>query len=321
MSASPAWATPAARAVPPGFPAQVQVFEVGPRDGLQNEAAFVPTEAKIELLGRLAAAGLKRIEATAFVSPRWVPQMADHAQVMRGVPAVPGVRWSAAVPNQRGFDAAVAAGAREVAVFTAASESFSRRNTNCSIDESMQRFAPVMAAAHAQGVAVRGYVSCVLGCPYEGAIAPSAVALVARRLLDLGCYEVSLGDTIGVGTPGSTLAMLEVVARAVPVAQLAGHFHDTWAQGLANVYAALQCGVATFDSSVSGLGGCPYARGASGNLATEDLVYMLHGLGYDTGIDIEKLSAAGAAMCERLGRPPESRVARALAARALSRSG
>ena len=303
------------RAIPPGFPAQVQVFEVGARDGLQNEAGFVPTEAKLELLARLASAGLRRIEATAFVSPKWVPQMADHASVMRGLPERAGVRWSALVPNLQGFEAAMQAGAREVAVFTAASESFSRRNTNCSIAESLERFAPVLAAARAQGVAVRGYVSCVLGCPYEGAVAPAAVAQVARRLLDLGCHEVSLGDTIGIGTPGDTLAMLGAVARAVPVAQLAGHFHDTWGQGLANVYAALQCGVATFDSSVSGLGGCPYARGATGNLATEDLVYMLEGLGYATGIDLEALSAAGAAICAQLGRPPESRVARALLAK------
>jgi hydroxymethylglutaryl-CoA lyase len=302
-------------AVPAGLPAAVQVVEVGARDGLQNEPGFVPTEAKLELLGRLAAAGLRRIEATAFVSPKWVPQMADHAAVMRGLPERPGVRWSALVPNMKGYEAAVAAGAREVIVFTAASESFSRHNTNCSIAGSLARFEPVVADAHARGIAVRGYVSCVLGCPYEGEIAPAVVATVSRQLLDLGCYEVSLGDTIGIGTPGATLRLLEAVAKVVPVGQLAGHFHDTWAQGLANVYAALQFGVATFDSSVSGIGGCPYARGASGNLATEDLVYMLHGLGYDTGIDIEKVSAAGADMCRRLGRPPESRVARALAAR------
>jgi hydroxymethylglutaryl-CoA lyase len=300
---------------PPGFPAGVQVFEVGARDGLQNEAGFVPTEAKLELLGQLAAAGLRRIEATAFVSPKWVPQMADHAAVMRALPRGGEVCWSALVPNLQGFEAAVEAGAREVAVFAAASESFSRRNTNCSIAESFERFAPVLAAARAQGIAVRGYVSCVLGCPYEGVIAPVAVAGVTRRLVDLGCYEVSLGDTIGIGTPGSTRAMLEAVLHAVPATQLAGHFHDTWGQGLANVYAALEYGVATFDSSVSGLGGCPYARGATGNLATEDLVYMLQGFGYDTGIDLEALSVAGAAICTRLGRPPESRVARALLAR------
>jgi hydroxymethylglutaryl-CoA lyase len=300
---------------PPGFPANVQVFEVGARDGLQNEAGFVPTEAKLELLGQLAAAGLRRIEATAFVSPKWVPQMADHAAVMRALPKGGEVRWSALVPNLQGFEAAVEAGASEVAVFAAASESFSRRNTNCSIAESFERFAPVLAAARVQGIAVRGYVSCVLGCPYDGAVAPAMVADVTRRLVDMGCYEVSLGDTIGIGTPGPTRAMLEAVLRTVPAAQLAGHFHDTWGQGLANVYAALECGIATFDSSVSGLGGCPYARGATGNLATEDLVYMLQGFGYDTGIDLEALSAAGAAICAQLGRPQESRVARALLAR------
>ncbi len=303
------------RKIPPGFPAQVSVFEVGPRDGLQNESAFVPTEAKLDLLDRLAAAGLTRIEATAFVSPKWVPQMADHAAVMRGLGQRPGVRWSALVPNMQGFEAAVAAGAREVEVITAASESFARRNTNCSIDEGVARCAPVLAAARAQGVAVRGYVSCVLGCPYEGPIAPAVVARIVRQLLDMGCYEVSLGDTIGIGTPGGTLALLEAVLRVAPVGQLAGHFHDTWAQGLTNVYAALQCGVSVFDSSVGGLGGCPYAHGATGNLATEDLVYMLHGLGYDTGIDIDALALAGASMYERLGRGPQSRVARVLLAR------
>jgi len=301
------------------LPSKVRLVDVGPRDGLQNEPMVdgvpVATAVKIALIERLADAGLRAVEATAFVSPKWVPQMADQAEVLRGIRRKPGVSYPVLTPNLKGFEAALAAGATEVAIFGAASESFSRRNINCSIAESLERFAPVLAAARAQGVAVRGYVSCVLGCPYEGAVAPAAVAQVARRLLDLGCHEVSLGDTIGIGTPGDTLAMLGAVARAVPVAQLAGHFHDTWGQGLANVYAALQCGVATFDSSVSGLGGCPYARGATGNLATEDLVYMLEGLGYATGIDLEALSAAGAAICAQLGRPPESRVARALLAK------
>lgn len=297
------------------LPARVRIVEVGARDGLQNESGFVGTAVKLELIRRLAAAGLGHIEATAFVSPRWVPQMADHEAVMRGLPPGPQVRYSALVPNLRGFDAAVAAGAHEVAVFTAASESFSQKNTHCSIAEGLARFAPVMLAAHAQGIAVRGYVSCAIACPYEGAVAPAAVAAVAGRLLDIGCYEISLGDTIGVGTPASTLAMLEAVMVRVPVAQLAGHFHDTYGQGLVNVYASLQAGISVFDSSVSGLGGCPYAHGATGNLATEELVYLLAGLGVETGVDLEALVSAGEYISRELGRAPTSRVARALLAR------
>jgi hydroxymethylglutaryl-CoA lyase len=293
----------------------VRIVEVGPRDGLQNEPAQVSTATKLELIRRLAAAGLRHIEATAFVSPRWVPQMADHIDVMRALPAGTGVRYTALVPNMQGFEAAVAMGAREVAVFSAASETFSRRNTNCSIDEGFGRFEAVLRAAGAQGIAVRGYVSCALGCPFEGEIAPGAVAAVARRLIDMGCYEVSLGDTIGVGTPGSVLALLDTVTRQLPVSQLAGHFHDTWGQGLANVYAALQAGVAVFDSSVAGLGGCPFARGATGNLATEDLVYLLQGLGIETGVELETLAAAGEFICHALGRSTGSRAARALLAR------
>src|SRR5579875_1632688 len=235
----------------------VRIVEVGPRDGLQNERTQVPTAVKIELIERLADAGLRSIEATAFVSPKWVPQMADHAEVLRGLRRVPGVTYPVLTPNLKGFEAAVAAGAQEVAVFAAASESFSQKNINCSIAESLERFAPVMEAARTAKVRVRGYVSCVVGCPYEGAIQPAAVADVARKLLDAGCYEISLGDTIGVGTPKQTLEMLRAVNGRVPIAQLAGHFHDTYGQALANIYAALEFGVRIFDASVSGLGGCP----------------------------------------------------------------
>ena len=295
------------------MPTRVRLVEVGPRDGLQNEAAIVPTEVKLELIRLLAESGLSHIEATAFVSPKRVPQMADHAAVMRGVPRRQGLNYSALTPNLTGFEAAMAAGADEVAVFGAASESFSQHNIHCSIAESLRRFDEVMRAARECALPVRGYVSCVLGCPYEGAIAPSAVAAVAGALHEMGCHEVSLGDTIGVGTPGLTTAMLSAVASRVPVARLAGHFHDTYGQALANVYAALQCGVAVFDASVAGLGGCPYAPGASGNLATEDLLYMLDGLGIETGVRLDGLLAADRYICEALGRPTQSRVARARA--------
>jgi hydroxymethylglutaryl-CoA lyase len=295
------------------MPARVRLVEVGARDGLQNESAVVATEVKLGLIGRLADAGLTHIEATAFVSPRRVPQMADHDAVMRGVPRRPGVVYSALTPNMVGFEAAMAAGADEVAVFGAASESFSQKNIHCSIAESLQRFEPMLQAARLRGVPVRGYVSCVLGCPYEGAIAPAAVASVAHALHDMGCHEISLGDTIGTGTPGRTTAMLEAVARRVPMDHLAGHFHDTYGQALANVYAALQLGVAVFDASVAGLGGCPYAPGASGNVATEDLLYMLDGLGIDTGVQMDALLAADRYICEALGRSTQSRVARARA--------
>ena len=291
------------------MPARVRLVEVGPRDGLQNEAAIVATEVKLELIRRLADSGLSHIEATAFVSPRRVPQMADHDAVMRAVPRRAGLIYSALTPNLAGFEAAMAAGADQVAVFGAASESFSQKNIHCSIAESLQRFEAVMQAARERGVAVRGYVSCVLGCPYEGAIAPAAVATVAAALHQMGCHEISLGDTIGVGTPGRTRAMLEAVAQRVPVERLAGHFHDTYGQALANVYAALQFGVAVFDASVAGLGGCPYAPGASGNLATEDLLYMLDGLGIETGVRLEGLLAADRYICAALGRPTQSRVA------------
>jgi hydroxymethylglutaryl-CoA lyase len=294
--------------------ASVRLVEVGPRDGLQNEAAIVPTEIKLELIRRLADSGLRHIEATAFVSAQRVPQMADHDSVMRGVPRRAGLTYSALTPNLQGFDAALAAGANEVAVFGAASETFSHKNINCSIAESLQRFEQLMGAARERSVPVRAYVSCVLGCPYEGPIAPQAVADVAAALFEMGCHEISLGDTIGVGTPGKTRAMLEAVARRVPVERLAGHFHDTYGQALANVYAALEFGVAVFDASVAGLGGCPYAPGASGNVATEDLLYMLDGLGIETGVRLEGLLAADRYICEALHRPTRSRVALARSA-------
>lgn len=294
-----------------GFPKSVRIVEVGPRDGLQNEAQTVATEIKIEFIRALAASGLKTIEATAFVSPKWVPQMADHAEVLHGLPREEGVSYPVLVPNLRGFEEAVAAGATEVAVFAAASETFSQRNINCSIAESLERFAPVFDAARAAKIQVRGYVSCALGCPYEGDIDPDKVADVAAALFERGCYEVSLGDTIGVGTPNRTMALIKTVGGRMPVDRLAGHFHDTYGQALVNIYAALSMGLQVFDASVSGLGGCPYAPGATGNVATEDLLYMLNGMGIETGVDLDRLIAAGAFICEKLGRPTQSRVARA----------
>jgi len=296
-------------------PARVRVVEVGPRDGLQNEPASVPTAVKVELIERLADAGLPAVEATAFVSPEWVPQMADHAEVLRALRRKPGVSYPVLVPNMKGFEAAAAAGAEEVAVFGAASETFSRRNINASIAESMARFAEVAAAARAKHIKVRGYVSCVVGCPYEGEVAPAAVAAVARDLYAMGCYEISLGDTIGVGTPGKIKRMIEAVAREVPVSALAVHLHDTYGQALANLYAALETGVATADSAVAGLGGCPYAKGASGNVATEDVIYLLDGLGIETGVDLARVFEAGRFICGALGREPSSKVAKALAAK------
>ena len=296
------------------LPARVKVVEVGARDGLQNEARQVPTEVKLELIKRLADAGLSFIEATAFVSPKRIPQMADHEAVMRGLPRREGVTYLALTPNLQGFEAAVAAGVHEVAVFGAASETFSRRNINCSIAQSLQRFGEVTRAARARDIPVRGYVSCVIACPYEGAIAPAAVAEVASALYEMGCHEISLGDTIGVGTPGRTVAMLEAVAQRVPIERLAGHYHDTYGQALANVYASLELGVSVFDASVAGLGGCPYAPGASGNLATDDLIYLLQGLGIETGVRLDALIAADRFICEALGRSTQSRVAQARAA-------
>jgi len=297
------------------LPGKVRVVEMGPRDGLQNEKAEVPTAVKLELIERLADAGLTAIEATAFVSPKWIPQMADHTEVLERIRRRPGVSYPVLTPNLKGFEAAKAAGATEVAVFGAASEAFSKKNINCSIAESLERFRPVVAAAHGSGIKVRGYISCVVGCPYEGAIAPRKVAEVAGALHDMGCYEISLGDTIGVGTPGRTQAMIEACMARVPAAQLAGHYHDTYGQALANIYASMELGVATYDASVAGLGGCPYAKGATGNVATEDVVYMLHGLGIETGIDLDKLVDTGMWISGVLKRSTYSRTARAISAK------
>jgi hydroxymethylglutaryl-CoA lyase len=297
------------------LPKRVKLVEVGPRDGLQNEATPVPTDVKVELIHRLQDAGLKVIEATAFVSPKWVPQMADSAQVMAAIRRKPGVSYAVLVPNRKGLDAALAAGAEEVVVFGAATETFSRKNTNCSIAEGLARFAEVSKEALARGLKVRGDISVCLGCPYEGEVAPEAVVRIARAFDDMGCYEITIADTLGVGTAGRTRAVLEAVMKHIPAARLAGHFHDTYGQAVANVYAALECGVATFDSSVAGLGGCPYAKGATGNVATEDVLYLLDGLGVETGVDMGKLVAAGDFICGVLGRPTHSKAARALAAK------
>jgi len=301
---------------PSGLPARVKIVEVGPRDGLQNEAQTVPTEAKVELIDRLSETGLTAIEAGSFVSPKWVPQMADSETVMAGITRRPGVTYSVLTPNMKGFDRAMAAGAKEVAIFGAASESFSQRNINCSIEDSLNRFRPVCDAAAEAGVAVRGYISCVLGCPYEGAVAPEAVRDVAVGLLDMGCYEVSLGDTIGVGTPVAARGLVEMVGQAVGIERLAGHFHDTYGQALANILACLEAGMTVIDSAVAGLGGCPYAKGATGNVATEDVVYMLDGCGVESGVDLQGVFRAGQGITARLGRAPVSRVAAALASRA-----
>ncbi len=298
------------------LPSHVRIVEVGPRDGLQNEPQPVATAIKAELISRLAEAGLEVIEATAFVSPKRVPQMADHDRLLRGLKRRSGVAYPVLVPNMQGFKAAVAAGAEEVAVFAAASEGFSRRNIGCSIAESMERFRPVLAEAKRYGVRVRGYVSCVLGCPYDGAVAPAAVADVAGTLHEMGCWEISLGDTIGTGTPPQTKAMLAEVTKRVSVSRLAGHYHDTWGRALLNVYASLEEGIGAFDSSVAGLGGCPYAPGASGNVATEDLVSMLHALGIETRIDLPRLCETAAWICEVLGRRPSSKVGQAVVAQA-----
>ena len=297
------------------LPPCVRLVEVGPRDGLQNEQVTVPADVKVALIDSLTDAGFPAIEATSFVSAKWVPQMADGAEVMARIRRGAGVRYPVLTPNLKGFAAARAAGADEVAVFVAASESFSRRNINCSIAESLERAAPVFAAAAEHGVRVRAYVSCVLGCPYEGNIDPRKVAAVAGALRSLGAYEISLGDTIGVGTAGQTRALVAAVSEVVPVAMLAGHFHDTYGQALTNVYAALELGVATYDCSVAGLGGCPYANGATGNVASEDLLYLLDGLGIETGVDMTRLRRAGQFISDFLGRAPVSRVARALAAK------
>ena len=290
----------------------VRIVEVSPRDGLQNEAVFVATADKLELIRRLAASGLRTIEAAAFVSPKWVPQMADAAELFPQLPRDDGRRYPVLVPNLQGYERALACGVREVAVFTAASEAFTRRNINAGIEESLQRFEPVLERARADGVAVRGYVSTVLGCPYQGAVPVAEVVRVAARLHAMGCYEISLGDTLGVGTAKAARAMLQAVAAEIPMAALAVHFHDTYGQALANVFACLEAGVRTVDASVSGTGGCPYAKGASGNLATEDLVYALHGMGFDTGIDLATLVETGAWLSAKLGRQSPSKANRAL---------
>lgn len=298
------------------LPTSVTLVEMGPRDGLQNESARISLATKLQLIDDLAAAGIRVIETGSFVNPKWIPQMADSAEVFQSLQRRPGVRYTALTPNLQGLERALDAGADEVAVFGAASEAFSRKNINCGIAESLQRFEPVMARAQAANVAVRGYISCVLGCPYEGAIAPQAVLEVARALLAMGCYEVSLGDTIGTGTAGSTQRLLETLLAHIPARQLALHCHDTYGQALANILVGLQHGIATIDASVAGLGGCPYARGATGNVATEDVVYMLNGMGIDTGIDLNALVGAGARISNALGRRNSSRAANALLASA-----
>ncbi|KAF1032215.1 MAG: 3-hydroxy-3-isohexenylglutaryl-CoA/hydroxy-methylglutaryl-CoA lyase [Pseudomonas sp.] len=296
------------------LPSHVRLVEVGPRDGLQNEAQPISVADKVRLVNALTAAGLGYIEVGSFVSPKWVPQMAGSAEVFAQIQRKPGVTYGALAPNMRGFEDALAAGVKEVAVFAAASEAFSQRNINCSISESLERFVPIMEAARQQGVTVRGYVSCVLGCPYEGNVAPEQVAAVARELYAMGCYEVSLGDTIGTGSAGATRRLFEVVGAQVPRDKLAGHFHDTYGQAVGNIYASLLEGIQVFDSSIAGLGGCPYAKGASGNVATEDVLYLLDGLGIETGIDMEHLILAGQQICTVLGRPTGSRVAKARSA-------
>jgi hydroxymethylglutaryl-CoA lyase len=293
------------------YPLSVKIVEVGPRDGLQNEKTSLDTDTRVELITQLANAGLSYIEAGSFVSPKWVPQMAGSDEVFCRLPVTTATTYAALTPNMQGLERALECGVKEVAVFAAASESFSQNNINCSIADSIDRFVPIMEKAYNSGIAVRGYISCVLGCPYEGNIRPDQVAEVADKLLSLGCYEVSLGDTIGVGTPGSTAALLSTLLTQLPADKLAVHMHDTYGQALANILVALQQGVAVVDSSVAGLGGCPYAQGASGNVATEDLVYMLNGLGIEHGVDLKKLIAAGNTICAKLDRANGSKVATA----------
>jgi len=297
-----------------GLPSSVKIVEVGPRDGLQNEAAPISARDKISLIEKLSNAGINYIESGSFVSPKWVPQMATSAEVFEKLSRKKNVTYAALTPNMRGFEAAMAVSADEVAIFGAASESFSQKNINCSIEESLERFVPIMQAAKIAKVKVRGYVSCVLGCPYEGDIAPEKVAQVAMKLYQMGCYEVSLGDTIGVGTPASVTKMIQAVSAYVPRDRLAVHFHDTYGQALTNIYAALQLGITVVDSAIAGLGGCPYAKGASGNVATEDVVYMLNGLGIKTNIDFEQLLAAGWFISDKLGKAPVSKVSKAFLA-------
>ena len=294
------------------LPTRVKIVDVGPRDGLQNEKQTVPTATKIELVHRLQAAGLKDIEATSFVSPKWVPQMADAAEVMAGIQRRPGVRYSVLTPNLQGYEAALAWKPDEIVVFGAASEAFSQRNINCSIAESIARFAPVAAAARAAGIQVRGAISCTVGCPYEGDVAPERVGMVARLMKEIGVQHIGVADTIGVGTPVKVQRAIEATLAHYAVDDISGHFHDTYGQALANTLAALELGVWQFDTSVAGLGGCPYAKGATGNVATEDVVYMLHGMGIETGIDLDRLIDAGDYISGFLGRKPNSRAATAL---------
>jgi len=295
------------------LPTNVRIVEVGPRDGLQNEPGdIISTAVKVELIDRLVDAGLSYVESASFVSPKWVPQMGDASAVMAGINRKPDVVYAALTPNMKGLEGAIAANADEVAVFSASSEAFTQKNINCSIKESLERFVPIIEAAKAENIRVRGYVSTVMGCPYQGDIDPAQVAAVSREMLDMGCYEISLGDTIGVGTPLKAKKMLEAVAREIPVEKLAAHFHDTYGQALANLYAVVEEGVAVIDTSVAGLGGCPYAKGASGNVATEDVLYMLNGLGIKTGIDLDKLVATSHWITGQLGRNNGSKVALAI---------
>lgn len=297
------------------YPESVRIVEVGPRDGLQNEAAVIPVELKVSFIEALADAGLRTVESGSFVSPGRVPQMAETAEVLARIRRLPGVSYPVLVPNLKGLERAIDSGVEEIAVFAAASETFSQRNINCSISQSLERLGPVANTARARGMRVRGYVSCVLGCPFEGEIAPESTARVAKELHNMGCYEISLGDTIGVGTPVKAQRMLRAVAEHISLGALAVHFHDTWGQALANILAALEVGISVIDSSAAGLGGCPYAPGATGNVATEDVVYMLHGMSIHTGVDLEKVAAAGHMICRHLGRQPASKAAVALRAR------
>jgi len=293
-------------------PSNVKIVEVSPRDGLQNESQIIPTNIKIDLINRLSDTGLSVIEATSFVSPKWIPQLADGAEVFQGIEKKPGVIYPVLVPNLKGLENALAVGVTDIAVFTTPSEQFSQKNTHCSVAESMERIKEVMVLAKKNKLRVRAYLSCVLGCPYEGEIAPAKVALLAKQLLDLGCQEISLGDTIGVGTPLKTKKLLELVSKQIPIKQIAVHFHDTYGQALANIFAALELGIAIIDSAVSGIGGCPYAKGATGNVATEDVVYMLHGMGIKTGVDLEKLILVGRFISQQLNQPSHSKVNSAL---------
>ncbi len=300
------------------YPTRVKLVEVGPRDGLQNEKQPVPAATKIELVHRLQEAGSKEIEVTSFVSPKWVPQMADNAEVMNGITRLPGVRYSVLVPNMKGYEAAVLTRPDEIVVFGAASEAFSQKNINCSIAESIERFAPVVEAARAAGIYVRGAMSCTVGCPYEGDVSPERVEYLARLMKDIGVQHIGVADTIGVGTPIKVRKAVEATLKHFDINDVSGHFHDTYGQALANTLAAVSMGVWQFDTSVAGLGGCPYAKGATGNVATEDVVYMLHGMGIDTGLDLDKLIDAGVFISDALGRPTQSRVAKAMLAKRAS---